>query len=199
CTTDPKPTVTAPVPVAQVPGMLDEVDLPPAAGVDRPWVGTEPRKAMTNPAATHCDGTDFDSGGISNNVTRTFLVPEAKLPDEFGLTETVGTLPAGKAKAFVGDVRDKLGRCSKKQIGTRVTRLRTTQKGDTELTVWRVSTEVTDDRTMNFLMGIVRDGTAVAQVGFVPVKGVTIDQDAFVALTQRALDRLSEMPPPKSG
>jgi hypothetical protein len=51
---------------------------------------------------------------------------------------------------------------------------------------------------MNFLMGIVRDGTAVAQVGFVPVKGVTIDSDEFVALTQRALDRLAQMPPPKS-
>ncbi|KQW49914.1 hypothetical protein ASC77_25755 [Nocardioides sp. Root1257] len=199
CTTDPTPHVTTPVPVAQVPGMLDEVDLPSAAGVDRPWVGTEPRRALTNPAATHCDGTDFNAGGISNNVTRTFLVPEAKLPDEFGLTETVGTLPAGKAKALVADVQDKLDRCSKKQIGTRVTRLRNVEKGGTELTVWRVSTEVTDDKTMNFLMGIVRDGTAVAQVGFVPVKGVTIDQDAFTALAQRALDRLGDMPAPRSG
>ena len=36
----------------QVPGMLGEVDLPPVTGVVRRWVGTEPRRAVTNVAAT---------------------------------------------------------------------------------------------------------------------------------------------------
>ena len=39
--------------------MLAEVDLPPVAGVDQPWVGTELRKAMVNDAATGCDRADF--------------------------------------------------------------------------------------------------------------------------------------------
>src|SRR3954449_3475620 len=34
------------------PMMLSEFDLPPAAGVRRPWAGTTPRQAMTNLAAT---------------------------------------------------------------------------------------------------------------------------------------------------
>src|SRR5262245_59271480 len=80
-------------PLAQAPGMLAEVDLPPAAGVKFPWVGTEPRKALDNAAATRCDSTDFRSAPMTNNLTRTFLVPEAKLAAEFGLTESVGTLP----------------------------------------------------------------------------------------------------------
>jgi len=197
CATSAKPRAAAPVPVAQAPGMLAEIDLPPAAGVNRPWVGTEPRKALDNAAATQCDSTDFSAAPMTNNLTRTFLVPEAKLAAEFGLTESVGTLPAKRAKAFVAGVRDKLASCSKKQMGTQVTRLRDVRKGDTDLTVWRVTTEVTDDKTISFLMGIVRDDTAVAQVGFVPVKGVTIAPEAFEALTQRALDRLAEMPAPK--
>ncbi len=197
CSTSAKPQATTPVPVAQAPGMLAEVDLPPAAGVSKPWVGTEPRKALDNAAATHCDSTDFNAAPMSNNLTRTFLVPEAKLPAEFGLTESVGTLPPKRAKAFVADVREALGRCSKKQMGTQVTRLRDVRRGDTDLSVWRVTTEVTDDKTLSFLMGVARDGTAVAQVGFVPVKGVTIAPDAFEALTQRALDRLAEMPAPR--
>ena len=135
---------------------------------------------------------------MTNNLTRTFLVPEAKLPDEFGLTESVGTLPRKRAKAFVADVRDKLAKCSDKQMGTKVTKLRDVSKGDTDLTVWKVTTEVTDDKTLNFLMGIVRDGTAVAQVGFVPVKDFTIDNDAFEDLTQRSLDRLAKMPAPRA-
>jgi DNA-directed RNA polymerase specialized sigma24 family protein len=197
CSTGAKPRQATPVPVAQAPGMLAEVDLPPAAGVNKPWVGTEPRRALDNAAATHCDGTDFSSAPMTNNLTRTFLVPEAKLAAEFGLTESVGTLPPKRAKAFVADVRDALGRCSKKQMGTQVTRLRDVRRGGTDLTVWRVTTEVTDAKTLSFLMGVVRDGTAVAQVGFVPVKGVTIAPDAFEALTQRALDRLAEMPKPR--
>jgi DNA-directed RNA polymerase specialized sigma24 family protein len=197
CSTSAKPQQATPVPVAQAPGMLAEVDLPPAAGVSKPWVGTEPRKALANAAATHCDDTDFSAAPMSNNLTRTFLVPEAKLAAEFGLTESVGTLPPKRAKAFVADVRAALGRCSKKQMGTTVTRLRDVRRGNTDLSVWRVTTEVTDDKTLSFLMGIVRDGTAVAQVGFVPVKGVTIAPDAFERLTQRALDRLAEMPAPR--
>ncbi len=198
CSTDATPRATDPVPVAQAPGMLAEVDLPPAAGVKRPWVGTEPRKALANAAATQCDGTDFSSPPMTNNLTRTFLVPEAKLPDEFGLTESVGTLPKKRAKAFVADVRAKLAACSDKQMGTDVTKLRDVSKGDTDLTVWRVKTEVTDEKTIDFLMGIVRNGTSVAQVGFVPVKGFTIDDSAFEDLTQRALDRVARMPAPRA-
>jgi hypothetical protein len=197
CSTSAKPQRATPVPVAQAPGMLAEIDLPPAAGVGKPWVGTEPRKALANAAATHCDDTDFSAAPMSNNLTRTFLVPEAKLAAEFGLTESVGTLPPRRAKAFVAGVREALDRCPKRQMGTEVTRLRDVRRGNTDLTVWRVNTEVTDDKTLSFLMGVVRDGTAVAQVGFVPVKGVTIAPEAFQALTQRALDRLAEMPAPR--
>jgi len=178
--------------------MLAEVDLPPAKGVDEPWVGTEPRKATDNAAATGCDQTTFSGGGMSNALTRTFVVPEAKLPAEFGLTETVGTLPRKQAGAFVDDVRTRLSRCEDKQMGTDVTKLRDVQRGDTDLRVWRVTAEVTDERSISFLMGVVRDGTAVAQVGFVPVKGVTISEDDFQRLTQRALDRLGAMPDPTS-
>jgi hypothetical protein len=135
---------------------------------------------------------------MTNNLTRTFLVPESRLPDEFGLTESVGTLPRARAKVFVAGVRTKLAACSKKQMGTKVTRLRNVSKGATELTVWQVRTEVTDDKSLNFLMGVVRNGTAVAQVGFVPVKGFTIGNEAFEDLVQRAHDRLVEMPRPRT-
>ncbi|MDF1602334.1 hypothetical protein [Nocardioides sp. YIM 152315] len=196
CSTGSSTKKSSPVPVGVVPGMLAEVDLPPATRVRQPWVGTEPRRALDNAAATHCDNADFTGDGITNNLTRTFLIPEAKLPSEFGLTETVATMRSKKAKEFVSDVRDRLASCSKKQMGTEVTRLREERRGDRELTVWRVTTEVTDEKSISFLMGVLRDGTAVAQVGFVPVKDVTIPSDDFLTLAERALDRLEEMPRP---
>ncbi|MBZ5740188.1 hypothetical protein [Nocardioides mangrovi] len=192
-----KAVATRPVPVAEVPAMLDEVDLPPVVGVVKPWVGTEPRRALDNVAATGCDDTDFSGPDFSTNLTRTFLVPEAKLADEFGLTETVGVLPTRKkAQAFVNGVRDRLDRCSDKKIGTDVTRLRTRTSAGEDLTVWHVSTEVNTNRTVDFYMGILRTGTAVAQVGFVPDGTATLPQGAFEALAERALARLPEMPDP---
>lgn len=180
---------TRPVPVASAPAMLAEIDLPPVQGLAKSWVGTEPRKALSNAAATNCDGTSFRS--MRAAATRTFLIPQAKLPPEFGLTETIGTLPQRKAKRLVATVRDRLARCEDKQMGTKVTRLRSSSTARTDLAVWRVRTEVSDNRTISFLMGLVRDGGAVAQVGFVPSERVTIRDADFEELTRRALARLS--------
>jgi DNA-directed RNA polymerase specialized sigma24 family protein len=193
----PSMTKVAPVPVVVVPAMLAEVDLPPVSGVDSPWVGTEPRQAKDNDAATGCDQADFS--GMSDNATRTFLIPKAKLPDQFGLTETLGSLPEKKAAAFVTDVRDRLAKCSQKKMGTTVDRVRHVDAKHQDLSVWHVTTEVTDKLTVSFWLGIVRDGTAVAEVGFVPDPKVGMTADAFNALVERALARLDAMPAPKSG
>ena len=62
-----------------------------------------PSAATTNLAATRCDQASFDGqfkkAAFAANMTRTFLIPEADLPAEFGLTETVATLPSKRAKA----------------------------------------------------------------------------------------------------
>jgi len=179
--------------------MLGEIDLPPVTGVIRPWVGTEPRKAVSNVAATNCDRADFSAPGISNNLTRAFVIPGAKLPDEFGLTETVGSMPAPRANAFVEQVRSKMAACPDKDLGTDVTLIAHETSKTTDLSVWHVTTQISDKTSVEFLMGIVRDGTAVAQVGFVPSGKVTMAAGAFPALVHRALDRLPALPPPAKG
>jgi len=196
CSRRPRLAAAPPVPVGQVPGMLGEIDLPPVTGVIRPWVGTEPRKAVSNVAATNCDRADFSAPGISNNLTRAFVIPGAKLPDEFGLTETVGSMPAPRANAFVEQVRSKMAACPDKDLGTDVTLIAHQASKTTDLSVWHVTTQISDKTSVEFLMGIVRDGTAVAQVGFVPSGKVTMAAGAFPALVHRALDRLPALPPP---
>ena len=195
CASDPTLRDAAPVPAASVPAMLAEVDLAPVTGVEKPWVGTEPRQARTNAAATGCDQTDFAS--TSNAATRTFLVPGAGLPDQFGLTETVGSLPEKKAAAFVDRIREELATCSDKHMGTEVTPVRKVEEKGRDLSVWHVSTEISEKQTVDYLMGVVRDGTSVAQVGFVPAPKVGFAPGAFLAIVERALARLDAMPPPK--
>ncbi len=198
CATRPRLRRAAPVPVGEAPGMLAEVDLPPVSRVMKPWVGTEPRRASVNVAATGCDNTAFTGQQMSNNLTRSFLIPAAKLPAAFGITETVGTLPEARARTFVGDVRRELDACSDRDrgLGTDVTRLAHRQSKARDMSVWRLTTELDDSRSVTYLMGIVRAGTAVAQVGFVPERGVTMGPGDFVALVARAGERLPAMPPP---
>ena len=198
CASRPKLTGSAPVPVGDAPGMLSEVDLPPVSRVMKPWVGTEPRRASVNVAATACDNTAFTGKQMSNNLTRSFVIPAAKLPPAFGITETVGTLQGARARAFVADVRRELDACPDRDrgLGTEVTRLAHRQSKTRDMTVWRLTTELDDRRSVTYLMGIVREGTAVGQVGFVPEPGVTMGPDAFVALVSRAGERLPAMPPP---
>jgi DNA-directed RNA polymerase specialized sigma24 family protein len=198
CATRPGLAGSAPVPVGAAPGMLAEVDLPPVSRVMKPWVGTEPRRASVNVAATACDNTAFTGKQMSNNLTRSFVIPTASLPAAFGITETVGTLPAARARAFVGDVRRQLEACPDRDrgLGTEVKQLAHRQSKARDLTVWRLTTELDDRRTVTYLMGIVREGTAVGQVGFVPDPGVTMGPGDFVALVSRAGERLPAMPPP---
>ena len=199
CARSPRLREAAPPPVGEVPGMLAEVDLPPVPGVDRPWVGTQPRRASSNVAATRCDRADFASAPMTNNLTRSFVVPGARLNDQFGLTETVGSLPVRRAQAFVQQVRSRIAGCPDRVLGTEVTAMRQVRTGRTDLSVWQVRTEISDESSVVFLMGIARSGTSLAQVGFVPDGRVTMGSDAFVALVTRALDRLTAMPPPRNG
>jgi DNA-directed RNA polymerase specialized sigma24 family protein len=190
CSAMPRSRVVPVPPAGPLPMMLSEFDLPPAAGVQQPWAGTTPRRALDNLAATGCDQSSFHGHGWTHDATRSFVAAGANLSTAFGLTETIGVLPAPKAIAFVAGVRAKLDSCPSRELGTKVERLAST----TDLTAWRVRTQVTHNQTVTFLMGIVRNGGAVAQVGFVPDGTHTLTTPQFVAVVARAGERLSAMP-----
>jgi hypothetical protein len=178
-----------------VPALLSEVDLPPVVGIDRPWIGTEARVATTNLAATRCDATGFQVKKMRRSMTRSFVIPHAKLSDLFGLTETVGYLPNQRARDFVDGVRSKLAACSDKQLGTDVVRVADMSSKKQDLTVWHVTTEISEHQSVTYLMGILRDHGSVAQVGFVPDRKVQMAPGAFITLVHRALERLPALAP----
>ncbi len=193
--TTPALATIAPLPVRPAPAMLSAVDLPPVPGVERPWVGTLPVRARQNVAATSCDQASFGPP-VTHGRTRSFVIPRSRLAPQFGLTETIGSLPAPRASAFVDTVRARMGSCSDKELGTKVTSVRQVATRARDLGVWRVTSEVSDNEKITYLMGITRVGTSIAQVGFVPDRAVGISTAAFDALVQRALDRLGVLPAP---
>lgn len=199
CSRTPVLRDVPPPAAGEVPAIISEIDLPPVTGVQQPWVGTDPVQARTNAAATSCDSSSFsgsfEGAAWQRNVTRSFLIPGADLPAEFGLTETTGSLPAAQAQGFVDQVRDRLATCSDDDLGTDVTAVAESADGSSSLDAWQLTTEVSDQRSIQFFMAVLRRGTSVAQVGFVPAPGVTMRDGAFAELAERALMRLGELPP----
>lgn len=190
CSAMPRPRAVPAPAAGRLPMMLSEFDLPPATGVAKPWVGTTPKQALRNVAATGCDSSSFHGGDWKHSATRSFLVPGGQMSAAFGITETVGRLPATRARAFVNGVRSKLASCPDRELGTKVFRM---TNGPT-MTAWRVRTQVSKNQAVTFLMGVVRSGGAVAQVGFVADGRHTMSDAEFVALVRRAGERLGEMP-----
>ncbi len=188
---------TSPVPVGKHPSLLVEADLPPVPTIEQPWAGTKPTKAKVNVAATRCDNTEFTGPGFGKSLTRTFVIPAAtQLPPEFGLSETVGSLPRKQARAFVGDIRDKLTKCPDNDLGTDVEKLAGEESGRRDLYVWRLTVEVSENRSVRYLMAAIREGGAVAQLTFVPSEDVSIGADPFVTLVHRAQERLRQLTSP---
>ena len=160
-----------------------------------PWVGTDPERARTNFASTRCDNTRFDGKGLKHNLTRTFLFPANRKVDTFGLTQTVATMPEKRARQFVEEVRDRIRRCGQANLGTTVdSRWCSARAAQQEITVWDLDIEISDSRSVEFLMAIMRDGKAVSQLGFTPDQGMTMTRADFTAVADRALDRLSDLP-----
>ena len=194
CSATPQVIDSSPVPVGRQPAMLIEADLPPVSGIDQPWVGTDPIKARENVAATRCDDTSFAGPEFTKARTRSFVIPAAtQLPPEFGLTETTGSLPRKAAQAFVDDIRSDLASCTDDDFGTDVEQLSEESSGPRDLTVWRLTVEISDERSVRYLMAVIREGNAVAQLTFVPSGDLSIGPAAFGRLAVRAQQRLGQL------
>ncbi len=184
-----------PPPSAQAPGMLQVLDLPPMPGAPLPWVGVKPTKPSTNAAATRCDNASFTGKSIKRARTRTFVIPGADLPTEFGITETLGRFPNKRAaKKFVAQIRTRMTNCEEHDLATTVTQTTDHSRANEELTTWLVETEVSENRKAIFRMGIIRMGPIVAQVGFTPGGPKGLAEGGFSSLTVRALRRLENLP-----
>jgi DNA-directed RNA polymerase specialized sigma24 family protein len=190
CAGRPRARTSLPLDIGTPPGLLSVVDLPPVAAVRGPWVGTDPERARNNYAATRCDRTTFQGKGISRALTRTFLFPETPNASQLGLTQTVGSMQQGAARKFVETVRTRIRQCGQANLGTSVTQLSSSSSKKKDLSVWALSIELNDRQSFPFLMAIVRDGTAVSQLGFAPDRNMTMSREDFVDLSRRVLERL---------
>ena len=131
---------------------------------------------------------------MRHTLTRTFLFPAKQKVDTFGLTQTVATMKTAQARKFVTEVRSRIRTCGEANLGTSVDTLVNRSGKNSELTVWDLDVEISDNRTIQFWMAIMREGNAVSQVGFTPADGMSMARDDFAAIAERALERLDDLP-----
>lgn len=196
CSRDSRLRAAAPLPVGEVPGLLSEIDLPGVAGVTKPWVGTDPEPARFNYAASGCARANFLNPAMTSKLTRSFVIPDKSLPSTFGITETVASLPIDAGRDWINDTKSRLAQCVERRLGTEISRLTERQTKTQDLTVWRVTTELSDTRSVSYFMALLRNGTAVAQLGFIQGREARTPSGEFVALADRALARLPRLPEP---
>ena len=186
----------SPLAAGEEPGLVAVVDLPPVGRVEKPWAGSSPAPASPNPATTTCDDTDFTEAGARAGSSRTFVIPEADLPVQFGVATSFGRFRGQRlaASAFQRAAA-RLDGCEERDLASTVRRLtrRADERAGTELAIWQVTTEISDAEEIRFRTALVRSGNRVAQVTFTPAAGLDIDDAAFRALTGRALERLGEL------
>ena len=190
-------SATLPPPSGESSGMLAIADLPVIPKVDQAWAGTDATSAATNPAATPCDKANFVKSGGRGAQTRTFLIPSAKLPQRFGLTETIATFSSSAAaEKFVGTVLRRMKACPRTELSSTVTStlVRQAGPGSTAYARWRLQSQVNKKNAeVKYWMGVARVGRAVAQVTLTPVGAYDISAQRFTALLTRARDRLNEV------
>jgi DNA-directed RNA polymerase specialized sigma24 family protein len=197
CPTRVRVVPVLPPPSGETPGTLAAADLPVVGAINKPWVGTKPRRARPNVAATTCDKANFIRSGAPRATTRTFLIPQARLPARFGITETVGRFANQRAaRAFVAKVSSAMASCEDRDLSASVSSELVEPDGyrGSRYALWRLDSEINEDSTVGFWMGVAQVGRYVAQVNFTPVGENDIDEVTFQALITRARDRLFELP-----
>lgn len=194
CSKRPTYEVVPPPPSGEEPAMIAVADLPPVGRIEKPWVGIDATSGTPNTAATTCDRANFGKTGALETKSRTFLIPQAKLPARFGLTETYGRFRNEQAaKKFLSGVRRSVANCEDRDLATDVTASRTYQRGGADRSVYDLRTEISEKESVRFRVGFVRIGRTVAQLTFVSAPRFDITRDRFEALVVRAGDRLREL------
>jgi len=191
CTTQPKVKTTKPLPTGQYPGFLAAYDLPTISNVSAPWVGTDPARSLDNPAATPCERANF--GRPQRPRTRVFVLPTAKkLPQRFGLAETMGTFKTpGNARAFLERAYDSADSCPDRELSASDPIVGELPDG-TDGRVWRFEFEVNEDASVYYRVGLVRSGPRVALLSMSPSETYDVSQREFVNAVVRAGQRLAE-------
>ncbi|MFI7066203.1 hypothetical protein ACIBL3_34765 [Kribbella sp. NPDC050124] len=178
-----KPALLA---TTESPGFMAPVDLPVLSVIDKPWVSASAKTG----SGTGCERIDFKKAKATKSGTLTYVTPEAKVPTEFGMDDTVAKFAtAAAAKSFVEQVRKNVDSCEKNVSNAKVKSTGTVSTSVVKGESWRASYDTGGGKTFTYRIGIAQYGTQAVYVLFPVLKNLDISDAAFNETLTRAAER----------
>ena len=139
---------------------------------------------------TGCEKINLKKAKATKYGTLTYVTPEAKVPTEFGLDDTVAKFatPAA-ASAFVDQVRKNVDGCEKNVSNAKVKSTGTIATSTIKGESWRASYDTGGGKKFTYRIGIAGSGDRAVYVLFPVLKDLDISDTAFNETLTRAAER----------
>ncbi|WP_020392421.1 hypothetical protein [Kribbella catacumbae] len=186
CTTGTPTAKPGLLPTTEPAGFMAPIDLPVLPSIDKPWVST----GSTTPKGTGCDRLDLKKAKAKAYKSQTYVVPEAKVPTEFGLDTMVAAFatPAA-ASSFVSDIRKAVDGCKKTTSNATVKQTGEVTLGSIKGESWRVSYDTGGGKIFTYRIGIAAAGSRAVYVLYPLLEDLDIANSAFNEVLIRAAER----------
>lgn len=185
CSKTPKATPSL-LPNEESAGFMAPIDLPVLSEIDKPWVSVAsgPRNG------TGCEKIDLKKAKATKYRSRTYVVPEADVPTEFGMDTMVAEFGSNAAAtAFFNGIRQNMDGCSKSTSNATVKRTGTVDLSTIKGQTWRASYDTGGGKIFTYRIGIAARGTRSVYVLYPVLKGLDLTDTAFVEVLARAAER----------
>lgn len=174
---------------SEAPAFLGIVDLPPIGNVDHVWAGVDTGNGKEDPSRTLCK--DPAAPKTARHHSRLYVIPQAGLPEAFGVAETVATFRSrAAAKAFLGQVASALSRCERANLSATVSRSQPFRSSAYRGFVWLLQFELSKTSAISYRTAVIQRGNTVAKVTFTPAGNLDMPRATFATLAKRAAERL---------
>ncbi len=141
-------------------------------------------------AQTGCEKLNFTKAKATKFKAQTYVAPEAKVPTEFGLDDTVAKFATqAAANDFVSQIRKNVDGCEKNVSNAKVKSTGSVSTASIKGESWRATYDIVGGKTFTYRIGIATAGSRAVYVVFPVLKGLDISDSAFNETLTRAAER----------
>jgi hypothetical protein len=190
CSTGTPSASPALLPSNEAPGFMAPIDLPVLISVNKPWVSA----TTTTRNGTGCEKIDLKKAKAVSYKSLTYVTPDAQVPPEFGLDETLSRYASGTAAgAFVTGIRKNVDSCNKSGLdAVTVKTTGTLASGSLKGEAWKAAYDTGGGKVFTYRIGIAQNGSSAVYLSYPVLKGLDIGDKAFTEVLTRAAERAAE-------
>jgi hypothetical protein len=187
CTTGTPSASPSLLPSSEAAGFMAGIDLPVLTSVNKPWVSA----ATITGNGTGCEKIDLKKAKAVGYKSLTYVTPDADVPTEFGLDETVSRYATSSAaNSFVTGIRKNVDNCNKSGLdAVTIKTTGTIAVGNIKGEAWRAAYDTGGGKVFTYRIGVASNGTTAVYIVYPVLKTLDISNSAFTEVLTRAAER----------